>query len=96
MKLPPGTDLSKIPSAKAPPGWKSNLIDPPTNEDAVVAVNATLMAVAFIFVLSRIWMNFFKNRKLGWDDCIVVVGLLCAYFFSSLNFYSKSTLVAIM
>jgi hypothetical protein len=89
MRLPPGTDLSRIPSAKAPAGVASNLINPESNGDGIVAVNATFMIVAFVFVFSRLWMKLSKKEKFGWDDFMVAFGLVLAYVFSSLNFYSK-------
>lgn len=92
MKVLLGADLSIIPSAKAPPGFQSNLTDPVSNHDGVVIANVTLMAVTFSFVFARLWMNIIKNRKIGWDDYLVVFGFTLAYVWSILNFFSQSSL----
>lgn len=64
-QIPPGYDLSQIPSAEPPNGIQPNFVDPPTLGPAIIGVSATMLALGSIFVTGRVIVN---ARKLGWSD----------------------------
>jgi hypothetical protein len=68
-QLPPGTDVWKIPAAKPPPGFTSNLVNPATNENIGVVTLSIFIALATIFVGMRLYVRFkVASQSPWWDD----------------------------
>lgn len=65
-QIPPGYDLSQIPSGPPPDGVQPNFTDPPSLGPAIIGVSATMIFLAGVFVTGRVIANV---RKLGWSDC---------------------------
>lgn len=80
--LPSGVPLSRIPAGQPPPGVEPlNFVNPPTKENAMIAIGAIMMALAGFFVTGRIYLNYAnKGHKLGWDDGINAIPLRMAIF----------------
>lgn len=57
------------PIAPAPPGLKSNFIDPPSRKSEVIGVISTFTALGLISVVLRMHTRVFISRAVGWDDC---------------------------
>jgi hypothetical protein len=68
MSVPPGTDLNTTPAGAPPPGQTSNLINPPSLQKTTIAVFSTLLAVATLFVVARVWFNVRHTRRMMLDD----------------------------
>ena len=66
--LPPGIDLSKIPSAKPPPGVEPNFIDPVSRAYDLRVACGTITAITMIFVSLRMYGKVFVVRSIGWED----------------------------
>jgi len=69
MSLPPGVDLSQIPSLRPPPGVIPNFKHPPSLADALIAVDVVFLALMLVAVGVRVYTKGFILRSLGWDDC---------------------------
>lgn len=67
--LPPGTDLTKVGSGIPPPGYTQNLIDPVERGYVYTAASCTVLGIAILFVLLRLYIRAFKQRSILWDDC---------------------------
>ena len=69
LNLPPGADLSQIPSGYPPTGVAPNFVNPTTLGPTVIGINITFIALATIAVLGRLVANFTSKRRSGPDDC---------------------------
>ncbi|KAL8851306.1 MAG: hypothetical protein Q9221_003751 [Calogaya cf. arnoldii] len=83
-QTPPGTDLTKTPAGKAPPGLQSNLVDPPSLAKATVVVTTVMIALASMFVLIRLSSIIFSGRRTAWDDYTCFIGFVLITVFSGL------------
>ena len=54
------------------PAVQSNLTDPPTLAPAMIGTGVAMAAITTGVVAARLNANFHADRKLGWDDCIVI------------------------
>ena len=64
-QLPPGIDLSQIPSGQPPDGVQSNFVDPPTLGSALIGISVVMMSIAAVIVTTRVVAN---ARKFSWAD----------------------------
>ena len=62
-------DLSQIPAVAPPPGAVSNLVDPPSEQVATIAICAVLVPLVVLFVGGRIFHNVHVVHRVGIDDC---------------------------
>ena len=67
--IPPGADLSKIPSGVNPNGDPPNFTNPPNQENLVLAVGLPLVIISVVCVALRVTANLSIARKLLVDDC---------------------------
>ena len=58
-----------VPSAPAPPGYESNLINPDSNGDIGTVTLSIFVVLATIFVGLRLYVRFVATPAHGWDDC---------------------------
>ena len=68
LHLPPGTDLSKIPSGKPPPGVEPNFINPVSRAYELRVACGTITAITVIFVSLRMYGKIFVVRSISWED----------------------------
>jgi hypothetical protein len=67
-EIPAGVDLTGMPAGEAPPGIEPNFVDPYTRGPAYIAVSVVCMALAFSFVVTRLYTRFFVLKNPWWDD----------------------------
>ncbi|KAF2196237.1 hypothetical protein GQ43DRAFT_445305 [Delitschia confertaspora ATCC 74209] len=77
-------DLSKIPAAAAPHGQTSNLVNPQTGQDAMIAISVVLMFFITVLSFGRLWHNAHVSASFGADDYIAAVAWVFAIVFHAL------------
>ncbi|KAL8835412.1 MAG: hypothetical protein Q9176_006913 [Flavoplaca citrina] len=83
-QIPPGTDLTKTPAGKPPPGVDSNLVDPPSLATATHVVTTVMIILASIFVLIRLSSIILSGRRTAWDDYTCFIGFVLITAFAGL------------
>lgn len=66
--MDPSIPEDQTPAGVPPPGIVPNFVDPPSNAQAMIVVNAVLIPITTIFVATRLWSNLHTVRRAGWDD----------------------------
>lgn len=61
--------LATMLSLPPPPGQTVNLVDPPTQQAAIIAVCTATLFLTVLIVSLRSYANFFINRSKGYEDC---------------------------
>lgn len=57
------------PAMSAPPGYTSNLINPPSQGYVTIIVMTVFLALTTPTVIIRMYTRHFINRAVWWDDC---------------------------
>ena len=65
----PMVSPSPKPALTPPPGVIPNFVNPPSQGYVTVVVLAICLAITTPIVLLRIYVRYFINRRLWWDDC---------------------------
>ncbi len=63
------SDPCLIPAMKAPPGLRSNLIDPPSMGYLTITVCVLVLVLLIPFVALYLYTRQFITRQVWWDDC---------------------------
>ena len=84
VSLPPGVDLSMIPSMAPPPGVLPNFIDPVTLADSIVAVCAATSVLAVILLCMRLYSTTKITRSASYDDAASVIALILSLCYAGL------------
>ena len=63
------TDLSKTPAATPPPGYASNLVDPPSKAYQMTICNIVCACIVLFFVSLRLYTRTRIVNYMGPDDC---------------------------
>jgi hypothetical protein len=71
--------LLTLPAGTPPPGTKSNFVDPPTLQPAILTTCSVLMFVATLFVAARIYSALKITRRVGWEDYACVVAAILSF-----------------
>ena len=74
--LPPGLDLSKVPSMLPPPGVVPNLVSPETMAEAVVAISATSAILAAVLLSARLYSTLRITGSAGYDDSASITAMV--------------------
>lgn len=61
--------LSDVPMLAPPPGVKTNLHDPDSNNEPFFVVTSILLCLMTILIVNRIYAKTYIVRKYTWDDC---------------------------
>ncbi|KAH7114328.1 hypothetical protein B0J11DRAFT_584759 [Dendryphion nanum] len=69
----PGVDLCLIPAGVAPDGRPPNFVDPPSLQPAVISITAVMLALAFVVLAGRLFVN---RKSLKISDWMMVVGFI--------------------
>ncbi|KAL9125699.1 MAG: hypothetical protein Q9217_005144 [Psora testacea] len=85
MATTPVSDPSLTPAGKPPPELNSNLNDPPSNGYITIIVAAIVISLTTPFVLLRMYIRQFINRRLWWDDYTCVLGWIFILALASLQ-----------
>lgn len=67
-KIPPSV-LATMVAQPPPAGLTTNLVDPPSQQAAIVAVCSIMITLTLIFVTLRLYSSFFVTRLPGAEDC---------------------------
>ncbi len=87
--LPPGFDLTMIPSSPPPHGVIPNFVNPVTLADPIVAVSATVSTLAFILLLIRLYSTLRITRSASYDDGMIILAMLCSLGYVGLIVHTK-------
>lgn len=63
------------PAIKPPPGVTPNFVNPSSDGYVTIVVLAIFLAITTPVVILRMYIRYFVNRRLWWDDC--EMPLLC-------------------
>ncbi|OJI98269.1 hypothetical protein ASPVEDRAFT_880951 [Aspergillus versicolor CBS 583.65] len=71
MELP----LNQQPATPPPPGFKTNFVDPPSQQPAIIAMSAVFISLMLLAVSVRAYTRTLILKSWGWDDttCIFAV-----------------------
>ena len=67
--LPPGTDLSKVPTAPPPPGVVPNFTNPVTKAQMMTVVISVMLSLMLVFVSFRVFTNLWVSKRFAKSDC---------------------------
>ncbi|KAL8744801.1 MAG: hypothetical protein Q9190_002996 [Brigantiaea leucoxantha] len=83
-QLPPGTDISMIPSLSPPPGVVPNFLDPDNLEGPILAVSITACVLAFALLSARLYSTTRLTKSFGLDDGAAVIALAFSVSYAGL------------
>ncbi|KAH8654975.1 hypothetical protein BGZ60DRAFT_532605 [Tricladium varicosporioides] len=75
--IPPEV-LAQYPAMKPPLGVKSNFINPPSQQPALIILNAVFLALMVIVVAIRLYSKARILRTIGWDDYTCAMAALAS------------------
>jgi hypothetical protein len=81
MELP----LDQQPAMPPPPGFKTNFVDPPSQQPAIIAMSAVFISLMLLAVSVRAYTRTLILKSWGWDDS----KSLHSYRVAKLIFYSN-------
>jgi hypothetical protein len=61
--------MANMPAGPPPEGQVSNFINPPSQQNTIIAVSTVLMFLTLAFVSLRLYSTFCITRSTGMEDC---------------------------
>ncbi len=65
----PTAAMALMPAQKPPPGLRSNFVDPPSQQGAIIAVCSVMVVLTLTFLCLRLYSSFVVTRSKGAEDC---------------------------
>ena len=91
--IPPGIPLDQFPSAPPPPGVTPNFINPPSLENAIIAVTATTLTLTLSLLAIRLYTTLRITHSASYDDCAIVLALISAIPYLAIVLDTRKTAV---
>lgn len=61
--------LASMPALPPPLGHITNIVDPPSQKPAMIAVMSVMIVLTLVFVSLRLYSSFFVTKSQGAEDC---------------------------
>lgn len=73
----------RVPPPEVKATWPApNYVDPETRGPALLIVEVTILPIALVVLLLRLYVRCILLKNSGWDDWLMVVASVCLLFLS--------------